>query len=99
MALMVRSRRARSSSSVTSGPNSTANPRYPGDTLRSSRAQRVLLVSQRVQKHRKVAADLAIFQTHQLLARAADHHPIAFPDGHAEQGVPNRSANQIHLHA
>src|SRR5688572_10033886 len=38
MALMVRSRRFRSSSSVTAGENSVLKPRYPGPTLRSSLA-------------------------------------------------------------
>src|SRR5688572_15279728 len=38
MALTVRSRRRKSSSSVTSGENSVVNPRYPGPTLRSVRA-------------------------------------------------------------
>ena len=61
--------------------------------------QGMLLVSVGMQKHRKVPADFPIFQAQQLLSGAADDDPIAFLDGQAEQGVPNGSANQIHLHA
>ena len=52
-----------------------------------------------MQKHREVAADFAIIQAQQLLAGAADDDPVAFLDRQPQQGVPNRSANQIHLHA
>jgi hypothetical protein len=61
--------------------------------------QRVLLVGCGVQKNRKVAPDLPIIQAQQLFAGATDHHPIALLYSQAEQGVPNGSANQIHLHA
>ncbi len=80
-------------------------PEFDGESAIAGRhlalepRERVFLVSVGMQKHRKVAADLAIFQAQQLLAGAADDDPIALLDGEAEQGVPNGSANQIHLHA
>jgi hypothetical protein len=52
-----------------------------------------------MQEHREIAADFAISKAQQFLSGTAHHHPISFLDGHAQQGVSNRSANQIHLHA
>jgi hypothetical protein len=60
--------------------------------------ERVFLVALRMQKHREVAPDLSIVEPQHFLARAADHDPIAFLDGQSQQAVPNRAANQIHLH-
>jgi hypothetical protein len=61
--------------------------------------QRVLLVGLGVQKHGKIAADFAKVTAQQLLTGPADDDPVPLLDGKPEQGVPNRSANQIHLHA
>ncbi len=60
--------------------------------------ERVLLVRVRMQKYREVAPDLAVPEPQQLLPRAAHHHPIALLHRQPEQGVPNRPADQIHLH-
>ncbi len=60
--------------------------------------ERIFLLGVRVQKHRKVPPDLAISEPQQLLSRAAHDHPIALLYRQAEQGVPNRAADQIHLH-
>ena len=81
------------------GPEFNREAAVAGGHLALEPRQRVLLVSIGVQKHREVASDFAIIQAQQLLARAPDHHPIALLDGLPKQGVPNGSANQIHLHA
>ena len=60
--------------------------------------ERVFLVSFGMQKHRKVAAHLAVIHALERVARAADHDPVAFLDRKPEQGVSNCSADQIHLH-
>ena len=60
--------------------------------------ERVFLVGLGVQEHGKVAAHLAVAAGQQLLAGCPHHHPIAFPDRHTEQRVPDGTANQIHLH-
>ena len=61
--------------------------------------QCMFFLSVGMQKHRKVAPDFAVIPAQQLLARPTDDDPVSFLDGQSQQGVPNRSANQIHLHA
>jgi hypothetical protein len=51
-----------------------------------------------MQEYRKIAADLAVFHPQQFLTRAPDHDPVAFFHWKSQQGVPNGSTNQIHLH-
>ena len=61
--------------------------------------ERIFFVAVGMQEDREVAAHLAIAELQQLLARSADDHPVALPHRHAEHGVSNRTADQIHLHA
>ena len=70
-----------------------------GTHLALEPGQCVFLVSLGMQKHRKVASDFAIIQAQQLLPGSAHDDPVSLLDGQPQQGVPNRSANQIHLHA
>jgi hypothetical protein len=60
--------------------------------------ERVLLVSFGMQEHREIASHGPIAEALELLAGAADDHPVALLDGQAEQPVPNSAADQIHLH-
>jgi hypothetical protein len=52
-----------------------------------------------MQEYGKVASDLAKVPAQQFFPGSADDDPVPFLDGEPEQAVPNRSANQIHLHA
>ena len=60
--------------------------------------QRIFFVGDGVQEHREVASHFPVAEPQQFLARGADHHPVPFLDGQPEQGIPNRAADQIHLH-
>ena len=51
-----------------------------------------------MQEHRKLAPDGPITGLLQLFGRGADHHPVALGSRKAEQLVPDRASNQIHLH-
>ena len=98
MALMVRSRRLRSSSRVTAGENCVVEAAVAGRDLALEARERVLLVRLRMQEHREFAADALVALAHELLGSCADHHPVALADRQAEQPVPNRAANQVDLH-
>ena len=80
------------------GPELDAESAIARRGLALAARERVLLVGFGMQKHRKVAPDLAIAEPLELLARAADDDPVALLHRQAEQLVSNRSADQIHLH-
>ena len=80
------------------GTESYVKAAVSGGHLALEPRERVFLLRVGMKKDRKVAPDLAVIQVQQLLARAADDDPVALLHRKAQQGVPNRSANQIHLH-
>ena len=81
MALMVRSRRARSSSSVTSGVGVEGEAFVAGRGLALGARQRIFLVRLRVQENREVLADRLVAQRHHFLRRGADDDPVAILTG------------------
>ena len=61
--------------------------------------QRIFLTAGRMQKHRKVLADRYIALRHQRFGRGADHDPVAVLHRQAQQGIANRTADHVNLHA
>jgi len=61
--------------------------------------KRIFLMGLGMQEDRKVAADLAVVHSQQIFPCASDYDPVAFLHRKPEQGVSNRSTDQIHLHA
>jgi len=51
-----------------------------------------------MEENRKVLADAPIPERLEVLRRRADDHEVAFLDGQAEQGVPDRAADLVNLH-
>src|SRR5690606_33710051 len=64
-------------------------------TLALGSGQRVLLAGVRVQEYREVLPDRAEAGLQQLIRRGADHYPVAFMPGHAQQLVTDGAADQI----
>src|SRR5690554_1951369 len=64
-------------------------------TLALGSGQRVLLAGVRVQEYREVLPDRAEAGLQQLIRRGADHYPVAFMPGHAQQLVADGAADQI----
>ena len=92
MALIVRSRRLRSSSSVTSGENSRGEAPIAGPDLRSRRASAYSSWSG-VQEHREIAPHRQIALAFELFGASADDDPVALLYRQAEQPVPDRAAD------
>src|SRR4029079_12873823 len=67
-------------------------PRVAGTDLSLRAGERVLLARARMEENRKVLADAPIPERLEVLRRRADDHEVAFLDGQAEQGVPDRAA-------
>src|SRR5690606_22980651 len=66
-------------------------------TLALGSGQRVFLAGVRVQEYREVLPDRAEAGLQQLVRRGADHYPVAFMPGHAQQLIADGAANQIGL--
>ncbi|MNE05856.1 hypothetical protein D3C80_984300 [compost metagenome] len=60
--------------------------------------QGVLLAALRVEEYRKVGADRAVALGDELFGAGADHHPVGFRDGAAEQAVAHGAAHLVDLH-
>ncbi|MNN34318.1 hypothetical protein D3C81_1481200 [compost metagenome] len=58
----------------------------------------VFLAALRVEEHREVGADRAKALGEQFLGVGADHHPVGFRDGAAEQTVAYGAAHLVDLH-
>ena len=43
-------------------------------------------------------SEISLSRGEHLRAAGADHHPVALLDRQPQQGIPNRAADQIHLH-
>ena len=61
--------------------------------------QRIFLTAGRMQKHRKVFAYRHIALGCQGFGRGADHDPVAVLHRQAQQGIANRTADHVNLHA
>ncbi len=98
IALMVRSRRARSCSSVTVGIGLEHEAVIAAPALALGARQRVFLARVGMQEHRKVLAHRLVAQRQQLLRQRADHHVVAVDHRAVQQFVADRAADQIDLH-
>ena len=61
--------------------------------------ERIFLAALRVQEHREVTADGRKAPGLELLRSGADHHPVAFGDGAAQQCVAHCATDEIDVHA
>jgi len=80
------------------GPELDDESAITGRHLPFETRQRIFFMRVGMQEHGKVPAHFAKLSAQQLVAAAADDDPVAFLDGQPEQGVPDGTANQIHLH-
>ena len=99
MALIVRSRRLRSCSSVTVGAASNCEARVSRRGFTLGACERVFFARARVQEYRKVFADAAITLSGELIGRCADDDPVALLDRQAEQCVTDCAAHLVNSHA
>ncbi len=99
MALMVRSRRSRSSSSVMSGRELGDEAAIARPGLALAPGQRVLGIGLRMQEHREIPPHRLVARAREFLGAAADHHVVLLLHFAPQQRVPDRAADQIHLHA
>ena len=96
---MVRSRRARSSSSVTSGASVEGETLVARAGLALGAREGVLVARLRVQEDREVLADRLEAQREHVVRRGADDDVVAVVHGQAEQRITHRAADEVDLHA
>ena len=58
----------------------------------------VFFLCLRMQEHREILAHRLIAECQHGLCRAADHHPVTFPDGESQQLVTHRTTDQVGFH-
>ena len=98
IALIVRSRRSRSCSSVTSGENRRLEAAIAGTGLAFGARERVFLARLRMQEDGKVLADGLVAQRGQFLGGCAHDDPVALAHRQAEQFVAYRAADEVGFH-
>ena len=98
IALMVRSRRCRSSSSVTSGEAWNEEAVIAGRRLSLGARQRVFLFRLGMEEDREIGADGDVAERAQRVGRGADDDPVAVLNRQAEQAVAHGAADDVRVH-
>jgi hypothetical protein len=98
MAFTVRSRRRRSSLERDLRRCVHLEARVAAAALALRAGEGVFLLRLRVQEHREVAPHLRVARVEHRPWRGADHYPVAFAYGKAEQFIADRAADQVALH-
>ena len=69
-----------------------------GGSFALGAGERVFLAGVRVQEYREIAADAFVSLGFERAGRCADHTPVPFRHGQAQQFIANRATDEVNLH-